>query len=120
MPFAKRIVRDERGVVESALVIIPLMALFLITLEIIVSVNFRNIDLALAQGAASSAAISSIVSDDDEILSLGSPRTLEEVRVVITHRHRVLPQLIPSEFLSGRKDLLSLDLTGIAVMEKQP
>lgn len=50
-------VAGEDGNVESALVIIPLMILFLIGAQIIAATNIRNADLAMAQGDAAARAI---------------------------------------------------------------
>ena len=51
--FRTGIARED-GNVESALVIIPLMILFLIGAQIIAATNMRNADLAMAQGDAAS------------------------------------------------------------------
>ena len=120
MEFAKKIRRDQEGVVESALVVIPLMALFLITAELIVAVNFRNLDLTYAESAASTEAISSVVANSDEVISFSSPNSLDELRLVVTHRARLLPRLIPAlPFLSG-VETPSTEVTGMAVMERLP
>ncbi len=120
MEFAKKIRRDEDGVVESALVVIPLMALFLITAELIVAVNYRNLDLTYAQSAASTAAISSVVSSSDEVISFSSPHSFDELRLVVTHRTRLIPRLIPAlPFLSG-VGTPATEVTGVAVMERLP
>lgn len=120
MEFAKRIRRDQEGVVESALVIIPLMALFLITVELIVAVNYRNLDLTYAQSEAATEAISSVVPDSDEVISFSSPSSFDELRMVVTHRTRLLPRLLPAlPFLSGVATP-STEVSGIAVMERLP
>lgn len=120
MGFAKKIWRDQKGVVESALVVIPLMALFLITVELIVAVNYRNLDLTYAQSAAATEAISSVVPNSDEVISFSSPNSFDELRLVITHRARLLPRLIPAlPFLSG-VGTPSTEVSGIAVMERRP
>lgn len=120
MEFAKRFWRDQQGTVESTLVIIPLMALFLIAVELIVAVNYRNIDMTFAQSAASTRAITSEVSNTDEIISFSSPQSFDELRLIIAHHQRNLPRLIPNlPFLSGAEDR-STDVTGVAVMERQP
>jgi len=120
MEFAKKIWRDQEGVVESALVIIPLMALFLIAIQLIVAVNFRNLDLTSAQSAAATEAISSVVSNSDEVISFSSPSSFDELRLVVTHRARLLPRLIPAlPFLSG-VGTPSTDVSGMAVMERRP
>ena len=119
MEFAKKFWRDQEGVVESALVVIPLMALFLITVELIVAVNYRNLDLTYAQSAASTEAISGVVPNSDEVISFSSPRSFDELRLVVSHRARALPRLIPSlPFLSG-VGASSTEVSGIAVMERR-
>lgn len=120
MVFVKRFWRDQKGVVESALVVIPLMALFLIAIELIVAVNFRNLDLTYAQSEASTEAISSVVSNSDEVISLSSLHSSDELRLVISHRGRLLPRLLPAlPFLNG-VGTPSTDVLGIAVMERRP
>lgn len=120
MVFVKKFWRSQEGVVESTLVIIPLMVLFLITAELIVAVNYRNLDLAYAQTDATSGAITSAVSSGDEVIVFSSPYSLDALRLLITHRRRTLPSLIPHlPFLSGENDR-STNVTGIAVVERQP
>ena len=118
MGFAKSLGRDQSGNVESALVIIPLMALFLITVELIVAVNYRNLDLTLAQSAASVEAISTIVPSSDEVISLSSSHSYEELKLVVSHRTRLLPSLIPIWPFIGRMGAPSTDVSGVAVMER--
>ena len=120
MAFAKNFRRDQSGTVESTLVIIPLMALFLITVELIVAVNYRNLDLSLAQSAASVAAISTVVPTSDEVISFSSSHSYEELRLVISHRRRLLPSLIPLWPLFGRMGTPSTEVSGVAVMERDP
>ena len=120
MEFAKRLWRDQDGAVESALVVIPLMVLFLIAIELIVAVNFRNLDLTYAQSAASIEAISAVVPSSDEVISFSSPHSFDDLRLVVSHRSRLLPRLIPAmPFLDG-VGTPSTDVSGIAVMERRP
>lgn len=120
MEFVKRLWRDQEGAVESALVVIPLMALFLIAIELIVAVNFRNLDLTYAQSAASTEAILAIVPSSDEVISFSSPHSFDELQLVVSHRSRLLPRLIPSlPFLNG-VGTPSTEVSGIAVMERRP
>lgn len=120
MEFAKRFGRDQEGAVESALVIIPLMALFLITVELIVAVNYRNLDLTFAQSAASVEAISAVVPSTDEVISFSSPHSFDELRLVVSHRTRLFPNLIPTWPLLGNIGVPTTDVAGVAVMERQP
>jgi len=118
MRFAKGRINGEEGVVESTLVMIPLLALFLLTLEIIIAINFRNVDLTLTQSDASTRAISSVVSSEDEVLDFKSRHSLDSIRVLVTHKKRTLPQLVPRFLLPGEVGDHSLEVTGFAVMEE--
>ena len=120
MVFVKKFWRSEEGVVESTLVLIPLMVLFLIAAGLIIAVNYRNLDVAYAQTDATSGAITLVVSSDDEVVTFSSPFSSDPVRLLITHRRRTFPSFIPNlPFLNGENGH-STDVTGIAVMEKQP
>lgn len=120
MRFLKKLLRNQDGVVESTLVIIPLMIVFLISVELIVAVNYRNLDLSSAQSAATTGAITSVVSAGDEVVSLTSGSSLEDLRILITHRRRLLPNLLPRLSFLDRTAPRSTEATGIAVMEDSP
>ena len=106
----------EEGNIESSLVLIPLMVLFLIAIELIVATNLRNTDAALAQGDASHRAISGSLRGSDQVIELDSPDPFSKVRVLISQRRHTLPQLVP-----GLVALLGGDAVmvvhGAAVME---
>ena len=120
MAFVKKFWRNEEGIVESTLVLIPLMVLFLVAAGLIITVNFRNLDLAYVQADATSGAISSVVASDDEVVSFSSRSSFDTLRILVTHRRRSVPNMIPGlPFLSGG-DTRSTDVVGIAVIEKQP
>ncbi len=120
MGFAKNFWRKQEGVVESSLVMIPLVALFLITVELIVAVNYRNLDQTYAQSAASSEAISQVLPSSDEVISFSSPHSYDDLRLVVTHRSRLIPRLISGiPFLAGVGEHFT-DVTGVAVMEHRP
>ena len=109
-----RLIAKEEGNVESALVLIPMLVLFLIGIQIIVATNIRNADMALAQGDAAARAISHNFQSGDELLEVGG--RIEKINVLVTHRSHTLPQLVP-----GLVDLLggapATDVVGIAVVE---
>jgi hypothetical protein len=111
--------RNEVGIVESALVIIPLLMLFFISLDLIVAVNYRNIDLAFAQSQASSSALNSVISDQDEILTFKLSRSDRDLRIVLSHRARSLPNFLSAFSLFGDASNRKTDVTGLAVMESQ-
>ena len=105
--------RDD-GNVESALVIIPLLILFLVGAQVIATTNLRNADLAMAQGDAAARAISYQFNPDDEIVEIGG--RIQKIRVLVTHRSQTVPQLLP-----GLIDLMggapATDVVGVVVIE---
>ena len=109
-----KLVAKEDGNVESALVLIPMLVLFLIGVQIIVATNIRNADLALAQGDAAARAISHQYQSGDELLEVGG--RIEKIQLLVTHRSHTLPQLVP-----GLVELIgaapATDVVGIAVVE---
>lgn len=104
----------EDGNVESALVLIPLLIVFLIGAQVIAATNLRNADLAMAQGDAAARAISHEFHPGDELIEIGGG--VEKVRVLVTHRSHTVPQLVPGliELLGGAP---ATDVVGIAVIE---
>ena len=110
------ILKGEDGNVESALVLIPLLILFLIGIELIIATNLRNGDVAIAQGEASRRAISGQIYASDEVVELSSPDRFAHIRLLITHRRTTLPQIIPGLIaLMGGSP--STDVKGVAIME---
>lgn len=104
----------EDGNVESALVLLPLLILFLIGAQIISATNLRNADLAMAQGEAANRAISQQFHADDEVMEIGGG--IEKVRVLITHRSHSVLQLVPGliELFGG---IPKTNVVGISVIE---
>jgi hypothetical protein len=104
----------EDGNVESALVIIPLLVLFLTGAQVIAATNLRNADLAMAQGEAAARAISQEFKPDDEIIEIGG--RVQKIRVLVTHRSHTVPQLLPGliELMGGSP---VTDVVGVAVVE---
>ena len=104
----------EDGNVESALVLIPLLIVFLIGVQVIAATNIRNADLAMSQGDAAARAISQEFHPDDELIEIGGG--VEKIQVLVTHRSHSVPQLVPGliELLGGAP---ATDVVGIAVIE---
>ena len=104
----------EDGNVESALVLIPMLFLFLIGAQIIAATNLRNADLAMAQGDAANRAISQQFHADDEVIEIGGG--IEKIRVLITHRSHSVLQLVPGllEMFGGAP---KTQVVGISVIE---
>ena len=110
------VIQGEDGNVESAMVLIPLLILFLIAIELIIATNLRNGDIAIAQGEASRRAISGQIYASDEVVELSSPDRFTHIRLLITHRRTTLPQIVPGliALLGGSP---STDVKGAAIME---
>ncbi len=109
-------VKDERGSVESALVLIPLLILFLVTMQIGVAINFRNIDRTFAQSKASERAISGQFTSGDRVMEVNPFGTFNSLGILITRKISSIPILIPfiGSFINrGHRS----DVTGIAVIE---
>ena len=108
--------KDESGSVESALVMIPLITLFLITLQLIVTVNFRNIDLTTVQNRASVQATQQQVLNEDRLVKISSYDIFDQLRLLIVSKRREVPQIFPwiSKILGGKQ----LNLSGVAVFEE--
>jgi hypothetical protein len=106
--------RREDGNVESALVLIPMLFLFLIGAQIIAATNLRNADLAMAQGDAANRAISQEFYTDDQVVEIGGG--IEKIRVLITHRSHTILQLVPGliEIFGGTP---KTQVVGISVIE---
>lgn len=120
MGFVKRLERDERGVVESSLVMIPLILLFLITMELVAAVNFRNVDASLAQNDASIHAITGSFSSHDEVVTLAIRNSKKRLRMVISHRSRPLFGIASHLSPVSNRGYFSTDAVGIAVVEENP
>jgi hypothetical protein len=106
--------RREDGNVESALVLIPILFLFLIGAQIIAATNLRNADLAMAQGDAANRAISQQFHADDEVMEIGGG--IEKIRVLVTHRSHSVLQLVP-ELLEIFGGAPKTQVVGISVIE---
>ena len=106
--------QKEDGNVESALVLIPMLILFLIGVQLIVATNIRNTEMALAQGDASARAISHQYQLGDEVLEVGG--RIQKIQVLVTHRTHMLPQIVPGLVALMGGNPVS-DVVGIAVIE---
>jgi hypothetical protein len=114
--IVKALLRHENGNVESALVLTPLLILFLICMELIIATNLRNGDFAIAQGDASRRAISGEINATDEVIELNSPDPFAHIRVLISHRRTALPQVVPG-LIALMGGAPATDVKGAAIME---
>ena len=114
MSFAAR-VRSEDGSVESALVVIPLMVLFLISFQLVLTVTNRNILASYAQSSATHSSITGQFVNGDRVINLDSPDAFKELKAVVSTRNRQLPNLVP--FLDQRDRQLRVN--GFSILEGQ-
>ena len=111
-----RAIKDDRGNVESSLVLIPLLFLFLIGIQLILAIGMRDADSLTASDQASTRAISGKFSQSDREEKLKSPDRFSNLTLLITVQSRKIPQLVPGlAALLGRD--LETDGRGIAVIE---
>jgi len=96
---AWRFIKDDRGNVESSLVLIPLLFLFLVGMQLILAIGMRDADsLAAAER------------------KLESPDRFSNLSLLITIQSRKIPELIPGlAALLGRE--LETDARGLAIIE---
>ena len=109
-------IRSENGNTESALVLIPLLVLFLITMQLGLAINFRNIDRTFAQSEASERAISGQFHSSDDILKINPFGAFNSLELLVVKKVSRIPVLLPfiGTFINrGNKT----DVSGIAVME---
>jgi SET domain-containing protein len=108
--------RNERGSAESALVIIPLLILFLCGVQLLQLTHSRNMNRLEAQDQAVKMAISS----EDISLSTATPiRTLDSSELILLSRSReirIFPFLpfIQNVFQGASR----MEVTGISILER--
>lgn len=111
LPPLKRFIYCERGNVESGLVLIPLLTLFLIATQISVAIHARNMAKISAQDGASKRAISGQFLDSDTFLHIYSPDRHQNLDFVISQEK----SLVPHVFLDPK----TVEVSGIAIVENQ-
>ena len=115
----KALIKDESGNIESAMVLIPLLFLFLCSIQLVTAIQVRNFDQSEVQSQASSRAISGTFAKTDSILNISSSNSFEDQQMLIVSKRRDIPIFIPglSKALGGK---LQSDVRGVAVIEKTP
>jgi len=109
-------VQSESGSVESALVLIPLLILFLITMQIGIAINFRNLDRAFAQSEASERAISGQYLSTDQLIEINPLGLFNTFGLLLSKKESNIPTFIPY-FGNLFNRAHHTDVTGIAVIE---
>ena len=119
MRSLKRFIASERGSAESAMVLIPLLFLFLCGAQLTSTVFVRNFELAKVQSEASTRAISNEMRPGDSIIEVETPDRFQRVRLLVVRKQRDLPVVVPglATFFDGS---LTSEVTGVSVMEAAP
>ena len=113
---AWRLVKDDRGNVESSLVLIPLLLLFLVGMQLILAIGMRDADSLAAADQASTRAISGNFSQSDRERKFESPDRFSNLSMLLTMQSRKIPELVPGlAALLGRE--LETDARGLAIIE---
>jgi len=107
---------SENGNIESSLVIVPLIALFLATLQLIATVNFRNVDMTATQNRASKQAVWQEINPTDQEIKLDSGSPFEKLRLLVVKTERNIPQIFPgvASLMGGKR----IRTSGTAVIEE--
>lgn len=111
-----RMLRDQRGSVESALVLIPLLVLFLIGMQISLAIHARNVGRIDAQNNASVRAISGDFEEGDSFIHIESSGDSQNLDLLITRREGRVQDLIPG-FLNGASAHREIGVEGLAIVE---
>jgi hypothetical protein len=115
----RRFIASERGSAESAMVLIPLLFLFLCGAQLTSTVFIRNFELAKVQSEASRRSISNELLSSDSVVEIDTPDRFQKLRLLVVRKQRDLPIIVPglASFLGGS---LKSEVTGISVMEVVP
>jgi hypothetical protein len=121
MAFVKLIrefFKSERGSIESSLVLIPLLTVFLISSQLALAIHGRNMEQLQVQSQASAGAISGEFSATDTYLKIYSPDPEQDLDLVVSTRSRGLASLFPGlAEIVGRKP--RIEVNGLAIVENQ-
>lgn len=109
---------DERGNMESSLVLIPLLILFLVGLQLALAVHTRNTNAVQAQANATSRAISGEFEATDQFLHIETSGDGQNLDLLVTSQRMGLVDLLPG-FLFGYTSNREIQLHGLAIIENQ-
>ena len=116
--IVQRVIFGDRGSVESSMVLIPLIFLFLIATQITIAIHARNLERASVQSDASVRAISGNFEASDTFLPIDSPDPNQNLELLVTYRERTLPTLVPGLTRILNRDP-RVEVSGIAIIENQ-
>jgi hypothetical protein len=103
--------------VESAMVLIPLLLIFLIGFQIASATHLRNISRVIAQDEASQRGISGEFLPTDEFIHIDSSGDGQNLDLVVTRERREVPWFLPGSLQITPPG--QLEVSGIATVENQ-
>jgi hypothetical protein len=114
----KSLIFSEKGNTESALVLIPLLTIFLVASQITIAIHGRNMTKISAQDGASTRAISGDFDETDTFLHIESPDPHQNLDLLISHKKGLLPHIVPGleKIMGSEKEI---DVTGVGIVENQ-
>ena len=116
--LVQNFLHDKSGNSESALVLIPLLSLFLIISQMSITIHARNIAKVRVQDEASSRALTGMFAESDTFLHIYSPDKQQNLDLVISHARTSIVSVFPGlHNAMGRN--AKIDVTGIAIVENQ-
>ena len=112
----RKLIKQEDGNIESSLVLIPLILLFLCGAQLVTTIFQRNTSFIDVQNQASTRAISGRFLDGDRTIDVISPNRLDQLKLLVINPRQAIPVLIPGlSLLLGKR--LESNLNGVAVIE---
>lgn len=109
---------DERGNVESSLVLVPLVVLFLVGFQLASAVHTRNISAMQAQSEATSRGISGEFEGGDQFIHIDSSGDGQNLDLLVTTQEGRVLDFLPT-FLSGVSSNRMIKIHGLAIVENQ-
>lgn len=116
MEEVRRFLNSERGSAESAMVLIPLLFLFLCGAQLTSTVFIRNFEQAKVQSEASIRAISNHFLGSVKVVNVDTGNRFQSIRLLIVPKKRELPILIPG-LASLFGGTLTSEVSGVSVIE---
>jgi hypothetical protein len=116
MKRLSKFMMDERGSVESSLVLIPLLVLFLLGFQLTTAVHARNSALMSAQADATTRALSGEFEVGDEFIHIDTSGDGQNLDLLVTARRANVADLLLG-FLGGYSSKREINLHGLAIVE---
>ena len=112
------LLRSSRGNAESAMILIPLLVIFILGMQISIAVHARNNLKITAQDEASKRAIQGTFEAGDQFMHIDSSGDGQNLDLLIVRKESGLVNLLPS-FLGGENGSYQLGVEAFAVIENQ-